>query len=202
MTLHEIRIHAIVTNDTDAGSQTSPFTAAQIQLILDEANQVYRPAGIQFVLDAVEVVNSTVLNQDFPPPTQDDHVAAIARQERAAQHPGKLVVFFRDGGGGASGETGDFLFTSKTDDPAQGRRLFAHEVGHYLHLAHTHNHYIGLTPEEQNLPKSRKIDLLRSRQQAAVLQYVVAEGHAKENALAVFDGDAPLVNDTPPDDGG
>lgn len=201
MAIEEIRIHAIVTNDDNAGPNAPTLTEAQIQNILNDANTLYSSAGIKFVLDGIEKVNSTVLNRDKPPPTNDGAVTANARQERAVQYPGKLVIFFRDGGGGGSGADGEFLYTAKTDDLAQGRRLFTHEVGHYLHLAHTFGTQIGLTEPEQSLPDDQKINLLKQRQREAILNYVQS-GQPKENGLAVFDGDAPAVGDTPADDGG
>jgi hypothetical protein len=197
-----ILVQAIITNDAGAGPNAPSLSRSQIQTVLDAANTIYTKAGITFRLDGVQRMDDTALNQDYPPPTGDGRVAGAARQRVAAQFPGRLVVFFRDGGGGASGAQGDFLHTAKTDDPAQGGRLFAHEVGHYLHLVHTFGNYVGVEAAEQHLTTAQKIEVLRKRQRTMILQQAGPLGLPRDRAVEVFDGDAPDVADTPPDDGG
>ena len=212
--LYEISIQAIVTNDTAGGAS---ITTEEIQVILDEANKVYLPAGMKFVLGKLDVANEIALNQDRPPPTLNDHVASNARQERAAKYPGKLVVYFRSGGdGGFSGGEGEFaVMPQSADSVGSGGatvsitgRLFAHEIGHYFHLAHTFSEYIGLSAaqgqqfETDASVRPKLLQDIQQRQQVKLMEYVSRPGHSVFDALNIFDGDAPLIKDTPPDDGG
>lgn len=63
--------------------------------------------------------------------------------------------------------------------------VFAHEVGHYLHLYHTHG----------ALPKN-KTELTN-----LVNQAISQWGYTQNNVATYFDGDASVVSDTPPDPG-
>src|SRR5207302_3691927 len=73
---------------------------------------------------------------------------------------------------------------------AGGAADFAHEVGHFLHLGHTHNgNAVG-----QLYEANRDNGYEAAKQLASDL--IAAAG-----GLSVFDGDLPLVKDTPPDPG-
>jgi hypothetical protein len=187
--VYNIRIHAIVTG-------TSRFTASDVQFLLNEVNQIYSLAGIRFVFNPqtdIDIEPGSPLSSDQSPD----------RTNRALQYRGKLVIFFRDIGGGFSG-AGEYAAMQQVSN-FDASRLLAHELGHYFNLHHTFvegrgvvqarsmlKDFIQQQPEAQNALVNRQL----------IPQYVLNRGNPY--LYNILDGDSadkgvPFpVEDTPP----
>jgi hypothetical protein len=157
------------------------------------------------------VAPGTDLNtpQDQKPP-QDSAPHEAERNRVAAQHPGKLVIFYSGGnqlvwtgarwehrpigGGGFSG--GNLQFVRMAVDASGATNSVPHEIAHYLHLDHTHTEETD--PAWQNLEGVKR----------AIKWWVDEAGHDPADGLGVWDGDKrfgdpslPPVLDTAPDPG-
>lgn len=107
----EIRVHAVVVSDDD-GTNLTPMTEAQVQTMLNNANQIYEPdVGLRFVLVAYSTIKNTVINnlsltqtneqvacdEDYAPAGSRNKTQQAAFEEAAkAPYAGELVVFFHN----------------------------------------------------------------------------------------------------------
>ena len=173
----KIQVHAIAT-------EPNLVTEAQVKDMLAATSWFYLTIGIAFKLASFEEVFNERLEKDGitgPPPSETE----LIRAAWAVRYPGRLVIFFRAGGGGYSSAGGEYVVMYGAD-----AKSFAHEAGHYLHLGHTHND-----------DATGKLDEANSKKGNAEARNV-AIGLIRENrGLGVFDGDFPGVKDTPPDPG-
>ncbi len=145
-----LRIQAIRVADDDGGRQANAAAELLVPMV-EFANRVYAPAGIQFeydpATDFTDLYDTNVNNSmgwglgDEP----WDPVWLTAANAAATQHPDRLVVFYRHG-------PGDFETTwafswhslgSATMPSSESWlcnepmvELFAHELGHYFGLWH------------------------------------------------------------------
>ena len=147
-----MRVHAVFVSDDDDNRKTA-ITPAQVKAWADEANDVFTSAGIRLDFDPGPAsadwqhLKSTLINSmsgvDHPQWTSQK----AAANSIAAAAPAKVVTFFRWGpdagptGGGFSWTDYNFIampgFNNTFVCGVQNIGLFAHEVGHYLGLAHT-----------------------------------------------------------------
>lgn len=190
--VYHIRIHAIVTG-------TSRFTASDVQSLLDEVNKIYSSAGIQFIFNP-----ATDIDVEVNPLLAKDDMNGPERTQRVLSHRGKLVVFFRDTGGGYSQPGSEFAVMQQVSD-FYTSRLLAHELGHYFNLHHTFvldrgvvqarsmlKDFIQQQPEAQNALVNRQ----------TIPQHVLDRGNPY--LYNILDGDSAdkgvpfSVEDTPP----
>jgi hypothetical protein len=180
--LVDLHIEAVQVANDDTTHQAD-ITPAQVTTLVDAANAVYAVAGVHFSFDQINdftSVNSTLINQMTGVSDTQWSSEEAAGNAIAAAHPGKATIFFRYGPGssptGASFSWTDYDFAampgyaettlcSHTDTT----RL-AHELGHYLGLAHTFANSYATTSD-------------------AMAAYA--------GDPSVFDGDG--ITDTPPD---
>lgn len=162
---YDIHISAVRVADNN-GSNAASLSACDVNRWLDVANDTYRGAGVHFVWDGTfYTLNNTAINAyacDGDSEALKDDADARAQNNYGA--PGKLVVYFREMGGGVGcgsparkylimpdftntgttyymrdGSVGDAGNCAGTSASAQNNiKLFAHEVGHYLGLGHTY----------------------------------------------------------------
>ncbi len=144
--------------------------------------------------------NQNVNNANWDPATSDKTANHNARTAVGNQFPKKLVCFFRYG----TKFTWDEAAKKWTRGPATGgfsssqsmyvamskgmpeKNLLAHEVGHYLHLPHTH---VGGV---DTVAKARK----------RIKDWVDVHGKTTQTALDSLNGDLGTITDTPSDCGG
>ncbi|HEY7370910.1 MAG TPA: FG-GAP-like repeat-containing protein [Polyangia bacterium] len=202
----------------DDGSLAPTVTPEMVREDLELASQIFAPANIRFEFDpATDVfpppelnttVKSTLLSRHCTV-TGDACVDApnIAERNRVAQtYPGKLVVFYAadqsaskdmngnwhygQGGPNWSGRQFSFVLMVGCDTCGAGVHpsdSLAHEIGHYLHLDHTMG--FGYDPT--------KPGTILQQAQDQIVKSVEIDGHAKEDAYLLFDGD--MLASTPPD---
>ncbi|WP_434425090.1 hypothetical protein [Nannocystis pusilla] len=146
-------LHAVRVSDDD-GLRQCPISPDEVARWVDEANRIYEVARIRFVFAADADgpdwtdVRSTLLNR-MEGNADLAWLAEIAAGDAIArERPDKVTVIFRYGpgplptGGGFSWT--DYAFAAMPGFEAtwlcghQNILLFAHELGHYLGLAHTH----------------------------------------------------------------
>ena len=171
-----IPVHAIIGN-------TTGVTAAQVQTLLTSASAVYASANLVFELASSEFITAG-------PELLDDGGAQgigvefhLARQAVAIRYPGKMVCFFL-GTNPQSSDWADYAMVN-----GHSAMLSAHEIGHYLHLPHTHNGTITDAIHAANLKSGKD----------AALE--VARNFIRTHGLSAFDADFPAVTDTPADPG-
>lgn len=196
-----IRVHAILT-------EPGLVTREAVELMLAEANQVYSAVGLSFELVALEVDLDPTLKKDQGPSVLSGGEPLFAsdielhRETRAAQCEGEIVVFFRPfledleiwEAIGPSRPASEFKAANYSSGwsacvimaGADGQH-FAHEVGHYFHLAHTHS---WATDELYSIGVTQGYEALKARAVAMIRD---------AGGLSVFDGDG--LQDTPPDPG-
>jgi hypothetical protein len=184
----KILVHAIVT-------EPGFVTKAAVEAMLTSANAVYSSIQITYELASFEVDSDPALKKDKGPSVATSGEPLnleMAREARAVRYPGRLVIIFRPRLN--STEYKSYAYGSSTADylvmGGAGAMDFAHEVGHFLHLHHTHS------------------DTVMNQLYAANKDsgYAAAKGLAislikDSGGLDVFDGDRGEVKDTPPDPG-
>jgi hypothetical protein len=180
-----VHLEAVAVSDDD-GRRAVRITPQQVKQWVDKANEIFAQASVRFVFDSdldFVTFESTTLN-DMTGDSDTNWKREVDTGNRvAADHAGKLVVFFIHGpeqgatGGGFSASNYNFVempgFNDTTVCGYQNIGILAHEVGHYLGLAHPF------------------AVAFRSSQEAEA--YLSAHG----NDPTVFDGDG--LSDTPPD---
>lgn len=184
------------------GQMNDFFRPIGIELVFDETTDF-------------ETINSTLLNQDgvladpnslsnpktpkTKEPLLNDEAYFAERQRVADQHFGKLVLYFsygtqvtwnedlkhwEIGQRGFGYSSGGCHFVALCGGAA-GEGFASHEIGHYLHLGHTH----GWAPA--NITETEQL----------IRDAVQKNGIARDEALTIFDADEEVVWDTPPDPG-
>lgn len=148
-----LRVRAIPLADDDGG-RAADIHPDEVRAWVEHANRAYAAAGVRFLFDPSRDfthVRSTLLNRMMPGDPRFDEITRRGN-EIAANYSEEMVVFFRFGDG--DGPTGNgfsstdynfvtlpgFKHTSILGEQKIQRQnigLFAHEVGHYLGLAHT-----------------------------------------------------------------
>ena len=164
-------------------------------------------------VDFPPIVNDTLLHHDFmlaknqslnqpkdKEPQVDGSLHALAKNNFVRnKYWGKLVVFsgigdqlsFNDSLGHWEINPRTYAYSNMIDLFVQwfnsdaSPNVFAHEVGHYLHLGHTHGY----------LPKDVK------EFKDLVTKGITQWGYTNSNIGQLFDGDIGSVVDTPPDPG-
>jgi len=218
-----VPVHAIALADDD-GSRASTITPSQVSDWVARANQTYGPANIQFVFDPDvngpdwETLDSTVLNTlagDASKTWSGKNGQRATADALGAQHPGKVVVLFRKGPvtcpkGGCCGGCGfswwDLKFIAMPEFASavcghQNITLFAHELGHYLGLAHTHALGFGCRTDASTL--FTKVTALACAFGGG--KTPAQKAACVDSVRGVFDGDASVgdpahrVTDTTPD---
>lgn len=144
----------------DDGSRTAAISPLQVANWTAKANEIYAVAGIQFLFDPNDsndfvAIESTLLNQMTGIGDAQWIAERDAANDEAAKHTelvdgallNKVALFFRHGpgtgpvGGGFSWTDYDFVAMPGFDVTVvcghQNIQLMAHELGHYLGLAHT-----------------------------------------------------------------
>jgi hypothetical protein len=204
--IDSIRVQAVLVSNDD-GSLAPTITPQQIRADLNTASQAFGPASVRFDFDPqtdVSRVNSTLLGRECTlaagavlgtatEPSCDFPIHNDERNRVAQTYPGKMVIYFsasertrRDAAGLWQYGPRTFNWSNQVDwfvtmtggDPGDN---LSHEMGHYLHLPHTHWNLFGSSNEAAN----------------AIRNYV--GGGPKERGYELFDGDG-LVS-TPPDPG-
>ncbi len=154
--LRFIRVQAVVVSNDD-GSSRSSITNDQIKIWVDEANALWTPeARIVLLFDAtpgsedVSAWSSSILNVETTNDAEDSVYSATGNLIGKVLYPHRLVIFFRKFGtpGWSWGPQTDFFISMPEYTnggiwkPLSGGllpndRLLAHELGHYMGLAHT-----------------------------------------------------------------
>jgi hypothetical protein len=143
-----VHLQAVLVSDDD-GQRPVRITPQQVQLWVDKGNQVFAQASVRFMYDPdvdFATLNSTLLN-DMTDDSNADWQREVDFGNRvAAEHAGKLVVFFIHGpgkgptGGGFSASNYNFVKMPGFDDTTvcghQDIGILAHEIGHYYGLSH------------------------------------------------------------------
>lgn len=150
-------VQAHFVSDDDGSRQirrgSGEEAAAEVATWVDKANSIYSSARINFDFDPSANSNdwgdvqSTLINSMTGTGNADWDAQKVAGNLKASETSDKMSVFFRWGAG--SGRTGsgfsssgyDFVvmpeFNSTYVCGHQNKGLLAHEMGHYLGLAHT-----------------------------------------------------------------
>jgi hypothetical protein len=137
--IYQIRLQAIVAS-ADA---VNPLDLISVLHLIDGVNAYYQQVGFNFLYDPMKDYE---FDANSPLAAADDNpTAAQLRQARAALYQGKVVVFFRDGGGGLSGP-GPYVLCRTSGGFLIGH--VSHELGHYFGLSHVH-------PESWRLSKQQ-----------------------------------------------
>lgn len=137
-----IKIKPFALANNDGVTHKATITKAQLHAVIDEANYIYRRAGIFLDFQDSYWVDraDTLLNTIDGSATSAQDVAA---RTLASSNSGFVTVLLRYGsgssptGGGFSGytpTTGDYAVMPGTGFDAS---LLAHELGHYFSLVHT-----------------------------------------------------------------
>lgn len=160
----------------DDGTRACAITVDGVQQWVDEANRIYAAAGIRFAYDGVlrdlrDTEVNNVTGEDYPA-----WPSVKARLDRlAANHRAIVLAHRAELGGGFSWWTYDFVAMSFFDSVhLNALSILAHELGHHLGLPHTH---------------ARTFPTLRAAE-----DFLLSGGN-----LADLDGDASIIDDTPPD---
>ncbi len=215
--VHHLRIRAVLTANDD-GSHAATITPAEIQTLVDAANQIWAGGGFVFDFNPVydmETRNDTLLNNDcsvvwsfsggFPQATCDVQ-PNVEERERVAlddQHDNRITIYFRYGNStlecssllSCTNKQATGAYSSTAGhfvvfvSGSAGSTALAHELGHYLWNAHT----FGPAPATY-AEAAQDIDNYVEGK-AGYTPHPVGEG------ANVFDGDAARVSDTPPDPG-
>jgi hypothetical protein len=211
-----VRIHAIRTANTN-GTEAATITREQVKKLVDQANLVWWPSGIEFQFDPAEDFehrNNTALNQDsshagfnanltnesWDPGTSDTSGNKAARAAVGNEFPNKIVCFFRYG----TRYTWDAAAKRWTRGPATGG--FSGSQAMYVAmpkslpeknlLAHEVGHYLTLPHTHgtnfESVAQARK----------AIKDWVDVHGKTTQTALDALNGDLASITDTPPDAGG
>lgn len=142
-------LHAITLADDD-GTRPAQITETQIREWVKHANRVWRASGISFELEGrPQFLRNSLLNGMMGETDANWNQARQAANQVAARYPGRVVVLFRHGPGpeptrhSFSWMDVNFIVMGGFEgNSACGREnldLLAHELGHYLGLAHPFN---------------------------------------------------------------
>lgn len=205
---YTIRVHAIALSDS-RGARATSITPDQVKQWVDKANELFKLSGANIqlafstnkLMNDWEVMKNTTLNNLASDGTSWKEANAIA-----AQHPHKIVYFFRWGPG--SSPTGNgFSFppsmgcnfialpgfnntavTSNGEVIVQNIWQLAHDTGHFLGLPHTFPGFSGTDTNDWDDAKN------------VTLPEETANYIAKKGGTAkALDGDG--ISDTPAEAG-
>lgn len=187
--LYKVRVNAIAVSDDDGG-RAPTVTPAQFKTWIDATNKIYARAGIQLVFDPEAdwtTLRSTLANDIENAIPKDQSANLAPANTEVAYHRGRLPILLvhgdlgRDangvpikmGGGMSTGpEDPSYAFVAFQNYYGAGAwTSFAHEVGHYLGLPHTHG--------------------------AGYTRQAAADALGSTCDTTPFDGDG--IDDTPPD---
>lgn len=132
----QVTIQAVIVKNDDGTVSGAERTCADVAAVVPALNTIYSSTKVAFQLDPARdcvVINSTMLNTDDAGGAGVQHQAV--RDAVARRYPDKLVMLIRDAGGSFSSVAQNFVAFSNGDF-APG--IFAHEIGHYFGLNHTH----------------------------------------------------------------
>lgn len=178
------------------GKETWPLIHIEIQCYTDARFEQRMYVYNYHNQDGVLADPNSLSNPEDKPPLLDDCAYFAERQRVADLHLGKLVLYFSHGtqvtwnkqskcwevgqrGFGYS--SGGCRFVALCSGLA-GEGFAVHEIGHYLHLGHTHR------AEPKTINEAAQ--LIRDAVEPT-------NGVAADNALTIFDGDEEVVWDTP-----
>jgi len=144
-----VHIQVIIVSDDD-GSRIARMSIEHIRDSVEFANRTFQPAGIQFTFNPktdMSKLKSGITNNMTGTGDANWRAAKYSANRYAAQYSDKLVVFYRYGpnawptGGGFSWFDYNFVAMPGTEDSHHCNHYhldaLAHEIGHYLGLAHT-----------------------------------------------------------------
>ena len=160
-----VRLQAIQLSD-DNGGRATRITPQQVKQWVDKANEIFAKASVRILYDPASdftMLNSTLLN-DMTGDTDTNWKREVDFGNRiAAQHAGKMVVFFIHGpgqaatGGGFSFSNYNFVempgFNDTTVCGYQNIGILAHEVGHYFGLSHPFAMTFHKPSSRRNVPR-------------------------------------------------
>jgi len=180
-----VHVQAVQVSNDD-GSRAANINTDQVKRWVDKANEVYAQASVRLLFDPstdFSSVRSSVLNAMAGNSDANWDLEVETGNKIAADHAGKLTVFFIHGpgtgptGGAFSSLNYNFVempgFNDTSVCGSQNIGIMAHEVGHYLGLAHTFARTFASSTEAES--------------------FFAANG----STPAIFDGDG--LSDTPPD---
>ncbi len=203
---YDLRLHIIALRDNDAGLNATTTTQAQIADFTNLANTAFAPARVRFTFDPTwdwTVLTDLALNKDLISDNNKNGQWTRANTV-AARYPGKVVIFLRRAAGSNFAfppNTGQVVpqdsptpptvpnfiaFNGNTAVAANNRQNFAHELGHFLGLYHTHlgwSNNIGtanraaLTAIEGRGPNAFDGDRIGDTPQDPGPEYWKSEGH-------------------------
>jgi hypothetical protein len=157
----------------DDGSNPCAITVDNVQSWVNEANRVYAAAGVRFSFDRVlRDMKDTKINRLSGDGDANWSYANQLLNGIAARERSVVTVYRANVGGGFSWWTYDFVAMSFFDPNALN--ILAHELGHHFGLPHTHARGFATVREAED--------------------YLLSGG-----SVASLDGDAGIINDTPPD---
>lgn len=144
-----IPFRPIITCD-DNGSRCAPIDGSIISKWVDQANQAYSTAGIEFAFDgrpeSVTKIRNSLINNFMPGCYKGRSKQKKEAMRVANKYSGELVTFFRYGskknstGSGFSSSRSSYVIMPGKHTRRCGKRndsLLAHEIGHYLGIRHT-----------------------------------------------------------------
>jgi len=160
----------------DDGTRACAITVDGVQQWVDEANRIYAAAGIRFVYDGVlrdlrDTEVNNVTGEEYPAWQS----VKTKLNQLAANHRSIVLAHRAELGGGFSWWTYDFVAMSFFDSVnLNALSILAHELGHHLGLPHTH---------------ARTFQTVREAE-----DFLLSGGKLRD-----LDGDASIIDDTPPD---
>jgi len=160
----------------DDGTRACAITVDGVQQWVDEANRIYAAAGIRFAYDGVlrdlrDTEVNNVTGEEYPAWQS----VKTKLNQLAANHRSIVLAHRAELGGGFSWWTYDFVAMSFFDSVnLNALSILAHELGHHLGLPHTH---------------ARTFQTVREAE-----DFLLSGGKLRD-----LDGDASIIDDTPPD---
>jgi hypothetical protein len=202
---YRLRVHLIITRKEvlalDATGRKA-YIMNKFVPVLQHSNQLYTTTGIQFQFDPAKDVEYSA---------EAENLDGSGLQKIAQQYHGKVVVFHR-GHSGNAGSRADFFHVETLDGDN-----FAHEMGHFLYLAHTFVEGLKLAALPEIIKQGVEADL-RGQEALQQITKLLQEGVPVETTMPfdvqesidtlgavgtrilaqATDGDLGEIADTPP----